>query len=149
MKFQFNDGGRAAAGYKGEVSDCVVRAISIATGRCYDAVYAELFSLNRRRNPGKASPRNAGTHRKTVHKYLASLGWQWTPTMKIGSWCKVHLRADELPSGRLIVSLSRHIVAVIDGVINDTHDQSRDGLWVLVPTSERRCRVSMSTGATP
>ena len=47
--------------------------------------------------------------------------------MSIGSGCKVHLRADELPSGRLIVSLANHVVAVIDGVLHDTHDSSRDG----------------------
>ena len=47
--------------------------------------------------------------------------------MAIGSGCKVHLRADELPSGRLIVSVSKHLTAVIDGVIHDNHDPSRDG----------------------
>jgi hypothetical protein len=45
--------------------------------------------------------------------------------MKIGSGCTVHLRADELPEGRLIVSVSRHTVAVIDGMIHNTHDPSR------------------------
>lgn len=33
----------------------------------------------------------------------------------------------ELPSGRLIVAVSRHLCAVIDGVIHDTFDPSRDG----------------------
>jgi hypothetical protein len=47
--------------------------------------------------------------------------------MEIGKGCKVHLRADELPKGKIICSVSRHLVAVIDGVINDTHDCSRDG----------------------
>jgi hypothetical protein len=47
--------------------------------------------------------------------------------MRIGSGCTVHLRADELPPGRLIVNVSRHTVAVIDGVIHDTYDPSRDG----------------------
>ena len=47
--------------------------------------------------------------------------------MFIGSGCKVHLRNDELPAGRLIVCLSRHYTAVIDGVIHDTHDPSRGG----------------------
>ena len=37
------------------------------------------------------------------------------------------LRADELPGGTLIASCSRHMVAVIDGVIRDTHDPSRGG----------------------
>lgn len=47
--------------------------------------------------------------------------------MKIGSGCKGHLRSEELPPGRLIVSVSKHVVAVIDGIIHDTHDPSRDG----------------------
>ena len=37
--------------------------------------------------------------------------------------------------GRLIVSVSHHTVALIDGVIHDTHDPSRNGalcLWLLV-----------------
>jgi len=37
--------------------------------------------------------------------------------MSIGSGCRVHLRADDLPPGRLIVKISRHYTAVIDGVI--------------------------------
>ena len=47
--------------------------------------------------------------------------------MRIGSGCKVHLRADELPAGRLIVNLSRHSAAVIEGVLHDTYDSSRNG----------------------
>jgi hypothetical protein len=41
--------------------------------------------------------------------------------MQIGSGCTVHL----LPSGKLVVSVSKHLTAVIDGVIHDTHDCSR------------------------
>jgi len=43
----------------------------------------------------------------------------------IGQGCKVHLRKDELPQGKLIVRVSKHITSVIDGVINDTYDCSR------------------------
>ena len=32
LELKINDGGRAAAGYKGKASDCVVRSIAIATG---------------------------------------------------------------------------------------------------------------------
>jgi len=46
--------------------------------------------------------------------------------MFIGSGCKVHLKKDELPGGKLIVNVSKHITAVVDGVINDTFDCSRD-----------------------
>ena len=54
-------------------------------------------------------------------------GWKWTPTMGIGTGCRVHLRPEELPGGRIIVSLSKHWCAVIDGVPHDTHDPSRGG----------------------
>jgi hypothetical protein len=129
MKFTYNDGGRAAAGYKGKARDCVVRAIAIATEKPYREVYDALFELNRKRQrgPGKASPRDAGTHRKTIRAYMESIGWKWVPTMRIGQGCKVHLRANELPAGRLVVSLSRHLAAVVDGAVHDTHDCSRDG----------------------
>jgi len=58
---------------------------------------------------------------------MADLGWEWTPTMQIGSGCTVHVRKDELPSGRLILRLSKHYAAFIDGVLHDTHDGRRDG----------------------
>jgi hypothetical protein len=37
------------------------------------------------------------------------------------------LRADELPPGRLIVLVHRHLVAVIDGVIHDTYNSGGKG----------------------
>jgi len=73
-----------------------------------------------------ATPR-IGVFDAVSRPYLESLGWRFTPTMRIGSGCKVHLRADELPPGRLIVKVSRHLVAVIDSAIHDTYDCSRDG----------------------
>lgn len=133
-KFQENDGGREAAGYKGHAGDCTVRAIAIATEQSYTKVYEELFELNRTSNPKgkrtkhlKASPRDGGTTTKTIRKYMKDLGWTWTPTMTIGSGCKVHLKASELPSGRIIARVSKHMVALIDGVINDTYNPDRDG----------------------
>jgi len=35
LELKVNDGGRAAAGYKGQAGDCVVRSIAIATGMPY------------------------------------------------------------------------------------------------------------------
>ena len=127
----FNDGGRIGAGFKGIAGDCVCRAIAIATERRYEEVYAALNEaatgerLTARRKTRSSA--RTGVHRPTIRRYMESLGWQWTPTMQIGSGCKVHLRADELPAGRLVVSVSRHVVAVVDGVVHDTHDSTRGG----------------------
>lgn len=127
--FTFNDGGRVDAGYKGNAGDCVVRAIAIATETPYQKVYDDLFELNQRQK-GKlrgASPRDGGTKTATIRKYMHSLGWKFVATIGIGTGCKVHLKSDELPQGRIVVRASKHLVAVIDGVINDTYDCSRNG----------------------
>ena len=47
--------------------------------------------------------------------------------MQVGQGTTVHLRGDELPLGKLLVSVSRHMVAVIDGVVYDNHDSTRGG----------------------
>lgn len=131
MRFIYNDGGRVASGFSGHAGDCVVRSIAIATclpyREIYDAINLEAKSeRSGKRKRGKSNART-GVFKRTYRKYLESIGWKWTPTMQIGSGCKVHLRAEELPPGRLIVSLSRHLCAVIDGVIHDTHNPAREG----------------------
>lgn len=133
IRFQFNDGGRAAAGYQGQTGDCVTRAIAIATGLPYQEVYDKINEAGQgeritraRRKRGRSTART-GVYKPTTRRFMESLGWRWVPTMQIGTGCRVHLREDELPMGRIIVSVSRHLCAVIDGVLNDTYDCSRDG----------------------
>lgn len=130
MEWVYDDGGRAAAGFRGETRDCVTRSIAIATGLPYRMVYDALNELAKAERPGdkrRRSSARTGVHTRTLRRYMESLGWEWVATMHVGSGCQVHLRADELPAGRLIVQLSRHLTAVIDGVIHDTHDPARDG----------------------
>jgi hypothetical protein len=133
--FVYDDGGRTAAGFKGSAGDCVVRAIAIATGKPYREVYDALAegNMNERRfsrsgrptgHRGRRSARN-GVTRKVYEHYLFNLGFKWVPTMQIGSGCKVHLLKEELPKGTLIVRLSKHLTAVINGVIHDTYNPQR------------------------
>lgn len=135
-----DDGGRSAAGLKGRVGDCVVRAVAIAAELPYDKVYKDLHEAKvahaetsrdkwakfYRRKPEKLHP-DKGVGRPIYDKYLKAIGFKWVPTMAIGQGCRVHLRRDELPSGRLVVRVSRHLVAMIDGVIHDTHNPDRGG----------------------
>ena len=131
--FVFDDGGRQEAGYKGLAGDCVVRAVAIASGRPYQEIYDALSDESRtqrltKHSKNKSSARNGvNTKRKWFKDYMESLGFEWTPTMRVGQGCKVHLRKDELPEGQLVVALSKHYAAVVDGVLYDTHDCSRDG----------------------
>lgn len=130
-RWVYDDGGRKDAGYEGKIGDCVTRSISIATEMPYQEVYDSLNRLAQKERRGKRkrkiSNARTGVYKSTSSRYLKSLGWEWTPTMFIGQGCKVHLRKEELPMGRLIVQVSRHKVAVIDGVIHDTYDCSRRG----------------------
>ena len=131
MAWQYDDGGRAVAGYQGRTGDCVTRSIAIATGKPYQEVYDALNQLAQRERPRgkrKRSSSRTGVFKPTIRKYLESLGWVWHPTMQIGSGCKVHLCEEELPPGRLIVQVSKHLTAVIDRVVHDTYDCQRGGL---------------------
>ena len=137
MRFIYNDGGRAAAGFKGEAGDCVARAIAIASGRPYREIYKRCAEINANysgrskkatKMKGVRSARHGvWTQAAAFKAYMIELGFRWQVCMKIGTGCKVHMREDELPAGRVIVSLSRHYAAVIDGILHDTYDCSRDG----------------------
>jgi len=132
IPFVRNDGGRAAAGFTGSTGDCVTRAIAIATGVPYIDVYNYL------KKASGTSPRD-GMHRKFYDKFLiGELGWKWQATMTVGSGCRVHLDASELPTGRIVCRLSRHLCAVIDGVLHDTYDCSDTGTWVEADGTIRR-----------
>ena len=135
-KFQHNDGGREAAGFKGEAGDCVARSIAIAAELPYQQVYDRLAAGNQsqrrskhtRAHHGKRTARSGiSTHRKWFKDYMRKLGFEWVPTMFVGQGCKVHLRSDELPKGRIITVLSRHYAAVVDGVVQDTWPCDRNG----------------------
>ena len=146
IPFVYNDGGRAQAGWKGDTGDCVCRAICIALERDYEDIRETLVEIRRdfyfkmsssrsarkQARAERALQQGTNTHRlgipiEVAKDFLKEQGWLWIPTMSIGSGCKVHLHPDELPEGRLIARTTKHLCAVIDGVINDTYDPSRGG----------------------
>jgi hypothetical protein len=143
-EFVEDDGGRATAGYGEPSGDCVVRAITIATGKPYAEVFEALQAAYaryvKRLRPGseaalmaerrRTEPIHNGCSDEVYGPYLRSLGWQYTRLRE-----RTYLRAGALPSGRLIVNVDRHLLALIDGVIHDTYDSGGagrrpvDGYW--------------------
>lgn len=163
--FIYNDGGRSKY-FKGTGGDCVTRAVCIASGLDYLEIYNRLAQGNSTQRKGKREDTKSGrktalrginTNRQWFKDFMMSLGFVWVPTMLIGQGCKVHLCSEELPSGRLIIAVSKHYTAMIDGVINDTFDPRRevhcvrpndgilkDGEWLhpdgdVICKIERRC----------
>lgn len=128
MPFVFDDGGRAEAGFRGKADDCVARAVAIAASLPYADVYASIAKGVGAERGSKSATARHGVHtrRKWFRDYMSSLGFSWVPTMRIGTGCTTHLSYGELPMGRLVVSLSKHAAAVLDGVIHDTFDPSRE-----------------------
>ncbi len=110
-----DDGGRAAAGFGGAAGDCVVRAICIALGQDYETTYADIAAL------AKSSPAKGVTN-SVCRPYLEQRGWKFHV---VG---RKLLNSANLPQKpRIIVSLSRHLAAVVDGVVRDTYSSSGRG----------------------
>src|SRR5262249_44765909 len=107
--------------------DCVVRAIAIATEKPYAEVrkallarvarYARQYPRSRHADAIKRSKKGGYNEQPVFCGYLKSLGWQHIKPKE-----DAYLRADMLPGGRLVGLVSRHAVAVIDGVIHDNWD---------------------------
>lgn len=121
MKFVFNDGGRAAAGWNEHSQDCVTRSIAVATRRPYKQVFTELLS----RAPRKSPILGVHTETKWFRKYMTEAGWRWIELRRRRK--KTFMRADQLPRRRLIVAVSRHYTAVINHAVHDDHDPTRNG----------------------
>lgn len=122
MPLRQTDGGRSQYFTANSVCDCVTRAIAIATSSDYKEVYDKIRSYIGH------TPRN-GIKNKDVRKLMEYFGGTWHTCMTIGSGCHTHMNADELPTtGTIICNLSKHVSCVIDGVIHDTFDQSRNGM---------------------
>lgn len=146
LRFVHNDGGRSAAGYKGTTGDCGVRALAVAVfgakpawqgiehagaAAAYEQARELVLRHAKRERLTKQRPTRSsvgsGIRRPTMHRIMVELGWRWRATMAIGGGCTTHLRSDELPDGRLILNLSKHYCAMIDGVVHDNHCDDRDG----------------------
>ena len=139
LPFIEDDGGRSKSErgkYRKDVGDCITRSIAIASGRDYMEVWNALTEGNNSNRVTKRSPKSIHQNadygvlsgRKWFKDYMKSLGFSWTSTMKIGQGCKVHLTWGEVPMDkRLVVVVSRHYTAVVNGTIRDTYDPSRDG----------------------
>jgi hypothetical protein len=124
--YVYDDGGREAAGFKSTTGDCVTRAVSIATQQPYKVVYEalnELAKAERPRGQRKRSNACTGVHKQTIRRYMESIGWTWTPTTAIGSGCTVHLRADGLPAGRLVVALGGSRVLCVNCCAVQAYDR--------------------------
>ena len=146
--FVWNDGGRSASGFVGIASDCVTRAIAIATGTVYRDVYGELGELE------QSSARN-GISSHTIGLVLTDR--EWIETRATG------IERTDLPSGVVVVEFeprsrkrTGHLSCVIDHAVHDTWDPFDDPsfqivkYWTPPPTAQTdECTPVLVPGTAP
>jgi hypothetical protein len=129
MTFKYNDGGRKAAGFKGLTGDCGARAMAIALGLDYKAVYKELAQANA--DNGRAKSARNGINKNIYSEVLKRYGWVWCSAPKFAGR---KARCSDL-TGTVIAQQAGHYVAVIDGVSNDSWDSTHKmvyGYWAKI-----------------
>ena len=115
MRYIKDDGGRADSGLKGKSGDCSVRAYAIATGRPYLQTQQELKELTNAMTGGFEPSISGGVYLPVFNRFLLERGWVANP-------CKGMYLKDAPTDRTIIVSISRHFVAVMNGTVRDTWD---------------------------
>lgn len=125
--FNYNDGGRSKAGYKGIVGDCAARALSIAKDINYKTAYDIIAKENA--NFGYAKSARNGVHKIVFDKVLKDFGMKWYPAPKFN---KRKAKCLDMPTGMVIARQARHFVAVFNGIPQDiwnSSDKMVYGYW--------------------
>lgn len=127
IKFIFNDGGRAAAGFRGK-TDCGIRAMAVSCEISYQEARKRCKDASSMGKKGSKAV-SRGMYKDDMTAALKTLGWSWRKAPKfVGR----KARCSDMPAGRVIVRMSKHFAAVIDGVLHDTWDSSEKmayGYW--------------------
>ena len=131
--YRYDDGGRAAAGYRGKTGDCVVRAIAICACEDYRAVYRTM--AGHMKANGYAASANAYATREGKRKAPRRRGQLSAPrvqdrVLEAYGFRKVRLPAGERPTyteahhryGDCIVGTTKHVAAIVGGALRDTFD---------------------------
>ena len=144
LKFQFDDGGRKAAGYEGATGDCVIRALSINLGLDYKDTYQTLIHQQNAHVLGHRSYMGLRRQAKlTMSRAQFDIGKcsginvnVYEPVLKEHGWYdrKVdgHLTVKQAIErfGRTFIfritnSSVHHLVAIKNGVVRDTWNSSK------------------------
>lgn len=110
---------------KKDVTDCVVRAITIAV----DGDYLEVRRhLNRIKKDLKET---SYKNRKFMHKYAKLNGWNKISFPAVKGVPRLRGRdfIERYPKGRYILNLAKHVVAVVNGVYLDTWDSTNKMIY--------------------
>lgn len=122
MNYEYNDGGRKAAGFEGGVADCVTRALSIISGKPYSVVRTGVLSLA---PDADRAGVNVFCPQFSEHM-VRHFGATFIPV-------RYAIPVREFPRGEFIALTQNHVTAISDCKVLDVFD-CRDelvrGYWV-------------------
>jgi hypothetical protein len=113
ITIEIQDAGRAESGIKKEKSDCTVRAIATGMEIPYREAHQTLKALGRRNGSGTV------VHRGWLDKH------PYATRMTVTGGYTLRQLLEDHPTGTFLVSVPRHILTVVDGVIYDSHFDSK------------------------
>ena len=136
INYVYDDGGREAAGFKGEAGDCVVRAISIGTNKPYKEVYdamGEAFAaagfarsgnidVTRRRKDSttrKDRQRDGRKGYRIQRQVMKDFGLE---LIRLKSRSRMTYTQAYAFAGDCVVTTTKHVCALKDGALHDTFD---------------------------
>lgn len=106
-----------------KVSDCAVRAISLATEQTWDDTYIMLSEYGRRQGITFSEV-------EFINDFLSERYERYCPPRKtemetVGDFVNLNL------PGRWLITMRGHITCVIDGILYDTFDCSDNYIWCI------------------
>ena len=133
LGYEYDDGGRQAAGYKGSTGNCVVRAIAITTDFGYQHVYDAMADAmkcagyarsgnayaTRKRKDGKPAKGNGLNGRQVQEMVLRHFGFE---KVKLAKGPRPTYAEAHKAYGECIVSTTKHMAALKGGALRDTFD---------------------------
>lgn len=113
-----NDAGRSNSRRSKQKNDCTVRALAMVRGMAYDDAYDLLAAAGR-----KCSKGFQFTNWINEQSWAARIAF---PAVKGQPRMNPATFVQRFPQGRYICQVAKHVFAVIDGVIYDTHQNRPD-----------------------
>lgn len=124
MEWTYNTGGRERYYKALNVRDCVTRAVAISNNMDYKKAYKLVWRFEGN------SPRN-GVSQTGTDNTFKSLGWKYKDVRA------EHIRINDfkISNPNMVLRIKGHVVAVKDGVLNDTWNCSAKnpeiiGFWI-------------------
>ena len=98
--------------------DCTVVALAVSCGVDYDTAYDELAQRGRKSSTGFWFPSSVKSRRNDT---VLGVTFTWYPLQAVKGERRMTptVFVHEHPSGKFVLRLSKHVVAVIDGVVYD------------------------------